>query len=469
MKPIIRVEVLRGTPCFANACRIAAASLAMMASAHAAAPVETPADQFFARPVVAMNSATDKLSKLLCNQSKPAEAISSEQAQTLQYGTYYPVKTAVSINGKTQIHWTIHPFDLVKLSRQAAQEASRTEGIKIDPLKVGAIMMAESSLVARTGWSANGKTPSYSLAQMEPNTARLLGVKDPNDPLQSALGVAKLVAEGMRFARSNGKVDEHIAMSLAYNTSTSLRRSLVTQYGSALRLEHLPPATQNHVKNMAYGEGRMAAFSKLNDQHDKLTLALKKTQEKLEIAMNTSHAPAPVPSTRTLVASMGTEQANQMRLDMNQTQLEKAGHLQAAPMTAKGLGDMRMAIGDQMNALKSLSDPSAIRSAALNFSTQLASKVSVEVAALTQSMTQKISAAVQSIKEMMTASTKAAPPIAKSPASPAVASGLPAPTLRMANAVAGTTMKMSVEQAQQVREQHQQHQQHGHLQLQQPA
>lgn len=464
MKPIIKVEVLRGTPGFANACRIAAASLAMMASAHAAAPVEAPADQFFTRPVVAMNSATDKLSKLLCNQSKPAEAISSEQAQTLKYGTYFPVKTAVSINGKTEIHWTIHPFDLVKLSRQAAQEASRTEGIKIDPLKVGAIMMAESSLVARTGWSANGKTPSYGLAQMEPNTARLLGVKDPNDPLQSALGVAKLVAEGMRFARSNGKVDEHIAMSLAYNTSTSLRRSLVTQYGSALRLEHLPQATQNHVKNMAYGEGRMAAFSKLNDQHDKLTLALKKTQEKLVAAMNV--APAPVPSTRTLVASMGTEQANQMRLDMNQTQLEKAGHIQATPMTAKGLSDMRMAIGDQMNALKSLSDPAAIRSAALNFSTQLASKISVEVAALTQSMTQKISAAAQSIKEMVTASTKANPSNAKSATEPIAASGLPAPALRMANAVASTTMKMSIGQAQQVRAQLQQRE---HLQLQQPA
>ena len=259
-------KAVRRSPRFVDACRVAAAGLALVVCTHAGA-----SNQYFNRPAAIKTAAIEKLNKLLPDQSKPAVEISTEQAQTLSYGIFPPVKTSIWYQGKNQTHWTLHPFDLVALARGAASEVSRTTGFKVDPRKIGAIMMAESSLVARTGWSANGKTPSFGLAQLEMKTAKALWVKNPNDPAESALAVAKLIVEGMRFARANSSVDDRIAFSLFYNTSTALRKSFVAKYGSALSIADLPPATQGHVTKMADGEHRMALFISLSGPHEKLT------------------------------------------------------------------------------------------------------------------------------------------------------------------------------------------------------
>lgn len=411
MNPTIKIEVLRARPGFVDACRVAAAGIAMAAcanAAHANAPVAPQAgDNFFNRPAAMATPATEKLSKLLSNQDKHAEDVTSEQAQTLKYGKFPPIKTTVQIKGKVQTHWTLHPFDLVGLAREAAREASRIEGIKIDPAKVGAVMMTESSLVARTGWSSNGKTPSFGLAQLETNTARSLGVKDPNDPRQSALAAARLIAEGMRFARSNHNVDERLTMSLAYNTSSALRKSLVSMYGSSLAMHHLPQATQHHVKNMAYGESRMALFAKLSDQYD--SYALKHVQAQPQRASYTTATPAP--STKALVASLSSEQANRLRLEHNQVLLEKEGHLQAIPMTAKGLMDIRMAIADRVQNLGERQSPATALSQAqvATVPASISSRVIAELAALAQMMKDKVSIAALSVRDRMTSTMNEQP------------------------------------------------------------
>lgn len=355
MKPLIQIQVIRGSAAFADACRAAAVTLAMVSAAQA-----TTAEPAFAREPVAETSAAKRVRAMLPSQAGTAEKVTSEQAQTLSYGRYPPVKISVQIAGRTQVHWTLHPFDLVHLSREAAQTASKIEGIKVDPAKVGAIMMTESSLVARTGWSSNGKTPSFGLGQLELNTAKSLGVQNPNDPRECAVAVARLLAQGLKFARANNKVDERIAISLAYNTSTSLRKSLVSQYGGGLRLEHLPVATQHHVKNMAYGEQRIAQFAKLSDQHEKAMHHIRPQPK--AIAMNTAHSPTP--STATLVTSLLGGNANLARLAMNQAALEREGHLNPTPMTAKGLSDMRLAISAQVNRVSVSDNPSILRSVA---------------------------------------------------------------------------------------------------------
>lgn len=382
MKPTVQVQVVRGSSAFADACRAAAVTLAMVSAAQATSSMPTPET----RQPIAETNASIRVLALLPNQSAHAEKVSAEQAQTLSYGKYPPVKTTIQVAGKTQVQWTLHPFDLVRLVREAAQTASKIEGIKIDPVKVGAIMMTESSLVARTGWSSNGETPSFGLGQLEMNTARSLGVRDPNDPRECAVAVARLLAQGLKFARANNRVDERIAVSLAYNTSTSLRKSLVAQYGGGLRLEHLPVATQHHVKNMIFGEQKIAQFAKLSDQHERAMLSAH-LQPK-EIAVNTKYSPSP--STASLVTGMPGSSANMARLAMNQTALERQGHLQAVPMTAKGLSDMRMAISTHIDRLSHSSSPSALRNALQDAPTAvMLSKIGPNIALMAQSLLAK--------------------------------------------------------------------------------
>jgi Transglycosylase SLT domain len=361
--PALSVEIVRGTPGFANACHKTAITLAM-----AAACIQVnaaPTANAFERAAVAPTTAAKQVEKLLKNQQAAAEEPTAEQAQTLKYGIYPPVKTALRINGRQETHWTLHPFDVVRLAREASQKTYAIEGIKIDPAKIGAIMIAESSMVSRVGWSANGKTPSFGLGQLEANTAKSLGVKNVNDPRESAIAVARLLAEGMRFARAHNRVDERLAISLAYNTSTSLRNSLVTQYGRGLTAAHLPAATQSHVKNMQHGEQRMAMYAKLNDAHviqakqipapavvappALPTVAPVSPAATAPIASNKT--PTTLPSTISLIAGGPVEGFMRARMLYNQEQLEKAGHLQAAPITTKGLADMRLALSDHKQRL----------------------------------------------------------------------------------------------------------------------
>lgn len=402
MKPVISAQVLRGTPGFADACRVAAATLAMVACANATAS----ADRAFERAALPATAASSQLKSFLAEPKALPEPLSAEQSQTLAYGVYPPVKTSVLIKGKLQTHWTLHPFDLVRLSREAAQKASAIEGVKVDPAKVGALMMTESSLLARTGWSSNGKTPSFGLGQLELNTAKSLGVQNPNDPRESALAVARLLAQGQRFARANPSVDENIAISLAYNTSTALRKSLVSQYGSALGLQHIPQATQHHVKNMIYCVQRMAVFARLNDQHDKsaqkmhaaVSHASTTSYQPKEIVLNTSHTPAP--STKALISSLSTDGANQVRLKYNQIMLEKDGHIQTVPMTSRGLNDLRLAVSTQTERLGQANTPASLRHVADDISASMIfAKAGTDIAALARSLIDKVRISFAQIAE----------------------------------------------------------------------
>ncbi|WP_371436172.1 hypothetical protein [Polaromonas sp.] len=409
MKGVINIEVVRGTKAFGEACAVAAASIALLTCANAAvaptmpsAPAKTAVD----RVVTAETPAATKLKTLLADQTTAAQPVSFEQAQTLKYGIYPPVKTTVQIGGKKETHWTLHPFDLVRLSREAAVGASKVEGIRVSPERVGAIMISESSMVARTGWSSNGKTPSYGLGQLEQNTANALGVVNPNDPQQSAMAIARLLAQAQRFANANRGVNEQIAVSLAYNTSTTTRNMLVRHYGAALTLDKLPLPTQHHVKNMMYGERLMATFSRLSDQHEKVVVteqfsASQQSQQTKELSMNTSSHPAP--STRSLITSLSTDHGNKVRLEHNQKMLEKAGHLQPVPMTSKGLETMRAAISSQ---IQRVTDANPAQMAAAS----LLTKAGDQVAKLAASMQSKAAATFGAIQQSLDAKNQLAGP-----------------------------------------------------------
>lgn len=372
-QPVLNIQVVRGTANFAKACQIACASLAMVACLDSPGPpisVATPAPGLvsaanlaeegraeqpdpFTRVPLADTEASVQVRQLISDQNAQVEAVSPEQAQTLAYGVYPPVKTTIRVNGQKVTHWTLHPFDVVRLTREASIQAAMIEGVRVDPAKIGAVLMAESQMVARTGLSANGRTPSTGLGQLEPKTAEALGVADPNNPTSAALAVARLLAEGIRFANANRSIDSRLAISLVYNTSSSLRTSLITQWGQDLTIDKLPVATQVHVKNVAFAEQLMNRFAKLNDQHE-ASIARRLAGERdtrLQAAGSVNDEedtfmkkPITAPTTLILFAGPSTEAGNRLRIESNQVELEKAGHLQPVPMTSKGLSDMRLAI-----------------------------------------------------------------------------------------------------------------------------
>lgn len=245
----------------------------MICSSHAAAEsIFVPA-----HPVKQVTPETAaELKKLLPGQNKRAEKVSPEQAQTLAFGEYEYIKTTVvAANGKRRTELALNPLDLVRLCLEASDYVFKVYGVRVDAAKIGSLILTESGGVSRTGWSIKGDTPSFGLGQFERATANSLGLKNPNNPLEAAIAIARLLAEGDRFAQANNLVSPDIATSIAYNTSSKLRRDLVAKYGSSLAIHHLPEATQRHVINMRISRAKMDKFIQLYEREMTATVATK--------------------------------------------------------------------------------------------------------------------------------------------------------------------------------------------------
>ena len=320
------LTIVRGSSGFKQACALAASAMALAATPAAASfsALSTPAAK--------------KAERHLTSQTTEAQTPGDDQTRVLRYATYPPVKTTIyGASGRKETHLTLHPFDVVRLAREASGRVKNIEKMTIDPAKIGALLITESALVARVGWSSDGKTPSLGLAQFEPDTAAALAI-DPRDPVEAAVGAARLLAEGERFARRHRHIDRNIAISLVYNVSSRLRGQLVEQFGSALALEHLPRPTQHHVKNMAYGQQKMRIYSALYDQHIQ-QLSHQPADQRKDFTVNTQ------PSTHALVTGLPTPAMDLVRRENSQRHLEAAGHrVSAVPMTQKGLDLMRAKI-----------------------------------------------------------------------------------------------------------------------------
>lgn len=436
MNPAITITVIRGTPSFANACRIAALGMAMTAActtaimnaevnatdghvidsiamksaapkvnvqpaATAFAPVEVEAKKSqhpaLDLPMPAVTPATVKLNKLLQKQTNEKHEISPEQSKTLKYAIYRPVEVNVRVNGKLTKTHALHPWDLVRLCNEASRTVAKTSGVRIDPAKIGAVIQAESNGVAQTGFSWNGKTPSFGLAQLEANTAKGLGVKDPNDPLESAIAVAKLLSDGYVFAKKHPGVPLDYALSLAYNTGTNTRNTLGA-LGSTLRLDQLPPATQIHVKNMAIGEAKMNQFIALHAQYEKIVSAPNLTKVKSNQSDQVMATVAglkmlnkSVTPTHNFMSAMSGDQPNLIRMSLNQDNLAKIKtQTQPLPMTTAGLSEMCSAVQAQMPANVAPFTPFT--------KTESASQT---IAALARSMLDKVRVAAVGVREVL--------------------------------------------------------------------
>jgi hypothetical protein len=143
------------------------------------------------------------------------------------------------------------------LLAQAAAERAGLQKVGLSFEDVYGVIDAETSWIPRSGMGKNGVS-SLGLAQFEPRTARGLGLKNPNDPVQAVYAAALNMKHGAEWASDKishlelspveraAKIREGV--SVYYNLSIKGRNKW-----DGLNTAQLPIETQRHIRNARVG------------------------------------------------------------------------------------------------------------------------------------------------------------------------------------------------------------------------
>jgi hypothetical protein len=151
---------------------------------------------------------------------------------------------------------TLDGASRILLARSAAESAGLHE-VGLDFRDLYGVISAETSWVPRTGKGRNG-VASEGLAQFEPATARAVGLRDPNNPVEAVQAAARLLREAavwskQRIARLALGPEQRAAklregISVYYNLSSQARSAW-----SGLNTSELPFETLRHIRNVRDG------------------------------------------------------------------------------------------------------------------------------------------------------------------------------------------------------------------------
>jgi hypothetical protein len=140
---------------------------------------------------------------------------------------------------------------------QAAAQRAGLHKVGLSFQDVYGVIDAETSWIPRTGMGKNGVT-SHGLAQFEPRTAKGLGLRNPNDPVQAVYAAAVNIKHGAEWAEDKiahldltpeqraEKIREGV--SIYYNLSVKGRNKWDGTNAAALPIE-----TQRHIRNVRAG------------------------------------------------------------------------------------------------------------------------------------------------------------------------------------------------------------------------
>jgi hypothetical protein len=172
---------------------------------------------------------------------------------------------------RSRIHWepirlgdrmlkTPDPVSRVLLTQAAAQKVGLAR-VGLNWRDVYGIINAETSWIPRLGASKDG-TPNLGIAQFEPATARALGLRNPEDPVEAVHAAAlhlKEAAEwsakriaGLKLTESQYASKLREGLSIYYNLSTKGRA-----VWNGTNTAKLPIETRRHIANAR--RGRRAA------------------------------------------------------------------------------------------------------------------------------------------------------------------------------------------------------------------
>jgi hypothetical protein len=156
---------------------------------------------------------------------------------------------------------TLDEASRLLLAEAAAQRAGLQE-VGLSFQDVYGVINAETSWVPRSGIGRNG-VKSHGLAQFEPGTAKGLGLKNPNDPVQAVYAAAINMKHGAEWAQDriahlkltpeqhSDKIREGV--SVYYNLSVKGRNKW-----DGLNTANMPIETQRHIQNVRTGAERAA-------------------------------------------------------------------------------------------------------------------------------------------------------------------------------------------------------------------
>jgi hypothetical protein len=148
---------------------------------------------------------------------------------------------------------------------QAAADRAGLSKVGLSFQDVYGVINAETSWIPRTGMGKTG-TESHGLAQFEPGTAKGLGLRDPNDPVQAVYAAAVNMMHGAKWASDRishlkltpaeyaQKIREGV--SIYYNLSVKGRRKW-----DGVNTEKLPIETQRHILNVRRGAERAGVLA----------------------------------------------------------------------------------------------------------------------------------------------------------------------------------------------------------------
>jgi hypothetical protein len=151
---------------------------------------------------------------------------------------------------------TPDPSSRLLLAKSAAQRAGLQE-VGLGWRDVYGIITAETSWVPRAGQSKDG-TPNLGIAQFEPATARALGLRNPNDVVESVHIAAEHMKEaaqwsasriaGLKLAEDDRAARLREGVSIYYNLSSRGRAAW-----NGRNTDRLPIETKRHIANARIG------------------------------------------------------------------------------------------------------------------------------------------------------------------------------------------------------------------------
>jgi hypothetical protein len=233
------------------AATVKAASAATFQTAAAAAPAAASAVKTVtaAAAVAASRPAAPAAIRLATPVANAAVKFVSEQAlrtkirfDTVRYGG----KRVKTLDEESRL-----------LLAQAAAHKAELHTVGLSFEDVYGVIEAETSWIPRTGRGKNG-VRSYGLAQFEPGTAKGLGLKNPNDPVQAVYAAALNMKHGAEWAQD--KI-AHLRLT-PEQYQTKLREGVSIYYNLSVKGRNkwngvntakLPVETRRHIRNVRAG------------------------------------------------------------------------------------------------------------------------------------------------------------------------------------------------------------------------
>ena len=214
-------------------------------AAAAVAAISTPA----APPVIAL--ATTPPAKAAIGFTSPDELRTQIKFETVKWAGKHVQ--------------TLDEASRLMLAQAAAEKAGLKE-VGLSYEDVYGVIEAETSWIPRSGMGNNG-VQSHGLAQFEPRTAKGLGLKDPNDPVQAVFAAAMNMKHGaqwaaerlqpLKLAPQDYAVKLREGVSIYYNLSIKGRNKW-----DGLNTAELPVETQRHIRNVRAGAEEAAELAR---------------------------------------------------------------------------------------------------------------------------------------------------------------------------------------------------------------